>query len=60
LDDWSIFSGDDKHIATLGECMEQYRGAHLEGGTIRLGEGPREGLRGTEIKVARCSHSGIP
>lgn len=29
LDDWSIFSSEDKHITTLGECMEGCRRARL-------------------------------
>lgn len=29
LDDWSIFSMEDRHLATLGECMERCRRARL-------------------------------
>ena len=29
LDDWSVFSTEDKHLAALGECMERCRCACL-------------------------------
>ena len=29
LDDWSIFSIEDKHITALGECMEKCRQERL-------------------------------
>lgn len=29
LDDWSVFSPEDRHLAALGECMERCRRAWL-------------------------------
>ena len=29
LDDWLVFSAEEKHLATLGKCMERCQHAHL-------------------------------